>query len=116
VRPGLRSATALKNSPPGHREKLAFECPRIADLNREPADGKIFILQVLPVTICYSDLVHFFFCSALTKTEIDRLVGYPFDKDPPVPWSNSVPAPYCAENPPTLVRTITFFILHLIYD
>jgi hypothetical protein len=66
--------------------------------------------------ICYSYLIHSFFCSALTKTEIDRLVGYLFDKDPPVPQSNSVSAPYCNENPPPLVMTITFLILHLIYD
>jgi hypothetical protein len=65
--------------------------------------------------ICYSDLMHSFFCSALTKTEIDQLVGYLFDKDPPVLWPNSMLAPYCAKNPP-LVRTITFFILHLVYD
>jgi hypothetical protein len=102
--------------PLGHREKLAFEYPRLADLNREPTDGKIFILQVLLVMIYCSDLIHPLFCSALMKTEIDQLVGYLFNKDPPVPWPNSVPAPYCAENPPPLVMTITFFILHLIYD
>jgi hypothetical protein len=50
--------------PLARRENLAFECPRLADPNREPADGKIFILQVLLVTICYSDLIHSFFCSA----------------------------------------------------
>jgi hypothetical protein len=66
--------------------------------------------------ICYSDLMSSFFCSALTKIEIDRLVGHFFDKDPPVLWSNTVPMSYCAENPPPLVRTITFFILHLIYN
>jgi hypothetical protein len=66
--------------------------------------------------ICYSDLIHSFFCSDLTKTEINQLVGYLFDKDPPVPWPNSVLTPYCAENPAPLVRSITFFILHLIYD
>jgi hypothetical protein len=58
-----------------HQEKLAFECPWLADPSCEPADGKIFILQVLLVTICYSNLIHSFFCSALTKVEIDRLVG-----------------------------------------
>jgi hypothetical protein len=102
--------------PLGCREKLAFECLWLADPNREPADGKIFILQVLLVMICYSDLIHYFFCLALTKTEIDRLVGHLFDKDSPVLRPNSVPAPYCAKNPPPLVRTITFFILYLIYD
>jgi hypothetical protein len=25
-----------------HREKQAYECPRLADPSREPADGKIF--------------------------------------------------------------------------
>jgi hypothetical protein len=30
--------------PLGRREKLAFECPQLADPNRESADGKIFIL------------------------------------------------------------------------
>jgi hypothetical protein len=39
-----------------------------------------------------------------------------FDKDPPVWWPNTVPAPYCTKNPPPLVRTITFFILYLFYD
>jgi hypothetical protein len=28
--------------PLGHREKLAYECPRLADPNREPATGRIF--------------------------------------------------------------------------
>jgi hypothetical protein len=71
--------------PLGHWEKLAFECPRLADPSRELVDGKIFTPQVLPVTICYYDMIHFFFCSSLTKVEIDQLVGHLFDKDPPVP-------------------------------
>jgi hypothetical protein len=108
--------TLQRIHPLGHLEKLAFECPWLADPNREPTDGKIFIHQVLLVTICYSDLIRSFFYSALTKNEIDRLVGYIFNKDPPVPWPNSELVPYCTENPPPLVRTITFFILHLIYD
>jgi hypothetical protein len=96
--------------PLDRREKLAFECPWLADPNREPVDSKIFILQVLLVMICYSDLIHSFFCSTLTKAEIDRLVGHLFDKDPPVPQPGTVPMPYCTENPLPLVRTITFFI------
>jgi hypothetical protein len=102
--------------PLGHREKLAFECPWLADPSREPTDGKIFTPHVLPVTICYSDLIHSFFCLALNKAEIDRLVGHLFNKDLPVPRPNTVPMPYCTKNPPPLVRTIAFFILHLIYD
>jgi hypothetical protein len=31
--------------PLGHQEKLAFECPRLADPSREPASGEIFILS-----------------------------------------------------------------------
>jgi hypothetical protein len=31
--------------PLGHWEKLAFECPRLADPSHEPASGKIFILS-----------------------------------------------------------------------
>jgi hypothetical protein len=98
------------------REKLAFECPRLADPSYEPADGKIFTPQVLPIMIYYFVLIHFFFCSALIKVEIDQLVGHLFDKDPPVLSPDTVPMPYCTENPPLLVRTIAFFILHLIYD
>jgi hypothetical protein len=60
-------------------------------------------------------MIHSFFCPALTKAEIDQLVGHLFDKDPSVLRPNTVPMPYCTENPP-LVRTIAFFILHLIYD
>jgi hypothetical protein len=105
-----------RNHPLCRREKLAFECPWLVDLNRKPADGKIFIIQVLLITMCYSDLIHSFFYSALTNTEIDRLVRYLFDKDLLIPRPNSVLTPYCAKNPPPLVRTITFFILHLIYD
>jgi hypothetical protein len=30
--------------PLSHQEKLAFNCPRLANPNREPADGEIFIL------------------------------------------------------------------------
>jgi hypothetical protein len=29
--------------PLGHQVKLAFKCPQLADLSREPASGKIFI-------------------------------------------------------------------------
>jgi hypothetical protein len=29
--------------PLGRQEKLAFECPRLADPNRKPASGRIFI-------------------------------------------------------------------------
>jgi hypothetical protein len=36
--------TLWRIRPLGGREKLAFECPRLADPNREAADGKIFIL------------------------------------------------------------------------
>jgi hypothetical protein len=61
-------------------------------------------------------MIHSFFCLALTKAKIDQLVGHLFDKDPLVPWPKTVPAPYCTENPPPLVKTITFFILHPIYD
>jgi hypothetical protein len=63
--------TLQRIRPLGRREKLAFESPWLADPNHEPAGGKIFILQVLPVTICYSDLIHSFICSTLTKTKID---------------------------------------------
>jgi hypothetical protein len=66
--------------------------------------------------ICYSNLIHSFFCLALTKAEIDRLVGNLFDKDPLVPQLDIVPMLYCTKNPPPLVRTIAIFILHMIYD
>jgi hypothetical protein len=66
--------------------------------------------------IYYSDMIHSFFYLALTKAEIDRLVDHLFDKDLPVPRPNDVPMSYCTENPPPLVRTITFFILNLTYD
>jgi hypothetical protein len=95
---------------------MAFDCPQLADPSREAADGKIFTLQVLPATICYSNLIHSFFCSTLTKVEIDRLVGHLFDKDPPVSRPNTVHMPYCTENPLPPMRTIAFFILHLTYD
>jgi hypothetical protein len=110
MRPALRPATTPKNSPFDEFTSLAVgrSWPRLANLIHEPTDGKIFVL--------HSDLIHSFFCSALTKTKIDRLVGYLFDKDLLVLWPNFVLAPYCAENPPPLVRTITFFILHLIYE
>jgi hypothetical protein len=62
--------------PLGRREKLAFECPWLADPTHEPTDGKMFILHALLVAICYSDLMQSFFCSALTKIEVDRLVGH----------------------------------------
>jgi hypothetical protein len=66
--------------------------------------------------ICYSDMMHSFFCLDLTKTEIDRLVGHLLDKDLSGPRPNTVLVPYCVENPPPMVMTITFFILHLIYN
>jgi hypothetical protein len=108
--------TLQRIRPLGHQEKLAFECLWLVDPSCEPTNGNIFTPQVLPVTICYSDLIHSFFYSALTKVEIDRLVGHLFDKDPPGLWPNTVPMPYCTKNPPPSVRTIAFFILHMIYD
>jgi hypothetical protein len=66
------------------QEKLAFECPRLADPSREPTIGKIFIVHILSVMISYSNLIHHFFYSALTKVEIDQLMGHLFDKDSPV--------------------------------
>jgi hypothetical protein len=66
--------------------------------------------------ISYSDLIHYFFYSALTEAEIDQLVGHLFDKDPPILWPDTVPMPYCTENPPPVMRTIAFSIFHLIYD
>jgi hypothetical protein len=66
--------------------------------------------------ICYSDMMHSFFYLDLTKTDIDRLVGHLLDKDPSGPRPNTVLVPYCVENPPPMVMTITFFILHLIYN
>jgi hypothetical protein len=112
----IEEFTLQRIRPLDRREKLAFEYPRLADPNGDPTDGKIFILHVLLVTICYSDLIHSFVCSALTQTKIDQLVGHLFNKNPLVPRPNTVPAPYCTKNPPPLVRTITFIILHLIYD
>jgi hypothetical protein len=97
-------------------EKLDFKCPRLAVPSRKHANCKVFTPRGLRVMICYSYLLHSFFYSALTKAEIDRLVGHLLDKDLPVPRPNTMPMPYCTENPPPLVRTIAFFILHLIYD
>jgi hypothetical protein len=31
--------------PLGHRKKLAFECPRMADPYREPSEGCLFVLS-----------------------------------------------------------------------
>jgi hypothetical protein len=48
---GLRAShctekfTHQRIRPLGHPEKLTFECPRLANLSREPASGKIFILS-----------------------------------------------------------------------
>jgi hypothetical protein len=36
--------TLWRICPLGYREKLAFECPRLADLSREPTSSKISIL------------------------------------------------------------------------
>jgi hypothetical protein len=47
---GLRACHCAKEfnrrwiRPLGHREKLAYECPRLADPSHDPADGKIFSL------------------------------------------------------------------------
>jgi hypothetical protein len=43
---GLRACRCVKEfhlrqiHPHGHREKLAFECPRLSDPSREPTEGK----------------------------------------------------------------------------
>jgi hypothetical protein len=96
----LKEFTLWRIRPLDGEEKPTLECPRLADPNHKPVDGKIFTPQVLPVTICYSGLIHSFFYLALTKAEIDRLVGHLFDKDPPIPQPNTVHMPYCTKNPP----------------
>jgi hypothetical protein len=39
--PLRRRVPSLADSPLGHREKPAYECPRLADPSRYPAEGKI---------------------------------------------------------------------------
>jgi hypothetical protein len=51
------------------------------------------------------------FCVALTTEEVLRLMSYMFDKNPLIEWSNSVPAPFCSENPPPEVGIFIFLDL-----
>jgi hypothetical protein len=99
--------------PLGRLDKLAYECPWLADPSHEPAYGKIFILFFLLLLICYSDLMISFFDTALTQAEIDRLVAHLFDKDLPTLLPTSVPAPFSSENPPPMVRVFAFLMLFI---
>jgi hypothetical protein len=50
----------------------------------------------------------------LTQAEIDRLMVRLFDKDPPTVHPVSVPAPFCSENSPPLVRITIIFVFLLL--
>jgi hypothetical protein len=55
--------------------------------------------------------------SDLTQAVINQFVAHLFDKDPPTSWPDSVPKPYCSENPPPTVSiTVFFFALLYTYD
>jgi hypothetical protein len=47
----------------------------------------------------------------LSNEEVSRFVARLFDKDLPTAQPAAVPAPYCIENPPSLVMTNVFFDL-----
>jgi hypothetical protein len=46
----------------------------------------------------------------MPQEEIDRSVARLFDKDPPTPWTDTLPLPYIRDNPPPSVR-ITILLL-----
>jgi hypothetical protein len=89
--------------PLDHREKLAYECPQLADPTREPVDGKILISFVTDVELI-SDLITSLSYAVLSADKVFWLVSYMFDKSLVTNRPNSVPAPYCSENPPPLLR------------
>jgi hypothetical protein len=88
--------------PLDHQEKLAYECPWLTDPTHELADGKILISFVADVELI-SDLI-----TSLSYA-VFRLVSYMFDKSSPTEQLNSVPAPFCSENPPPAVGIFIFF-------
>jgi hypothetical protein len=88
--------------PLGHREKLAYECPLLADLTHEPTNGKILIFFVTDVELI-SDLITSLSYEVSTADEVFRLISYMFDKSPVTNRPSSVHAPYCSENPPPAV-------------
>jgi hypothetical protein len=95
-------------SPLGHREKLAYECPWLADPTREPASSNILISFVANVEMI-SDLITSLSCVVLTNDEVFQLVSYMFDKSLVTNRPSSVPAPFCSENPPLAVGIFIFF-------
>jgi hypothetical protein len=70
--------------PLGRRDKCAYECPWMADPNREPTDGKFSILSLKYWGYNYPDMTFLLSCIVLSQEEVDWLVGRLFDKDPPI--------------------------------
>jgi hypothetical protein len=92
-----------------HRDKWAYECSRMVDPNREPADGTLSILSLK----CwgYPDLTFLPSCTALSREEVDEFVGRLFDKDPPTARLANLPPTYSSENSPPLVWANVILII-----
>jgi hypothetical protein len=61
--------------PLDRQDKYAYECLRMADPNREPADGKLSILSLKYWGYNYPDLTFLPSCIALSQEEVDWFVG-----------------------------------------
>jgi hypothetical protein len=88
----------------GRREKLAYECPWLADPSREPAASKIFTLTFYILMVCFLNLTCYVYCTALNQEEIDQVMAHLFDKDLPTPQPAGVHVPFSNENLPPEVK------------
>jgi hypothetical protein len=96
--------------PLGHREKLAYEWPRLANPSRDPADSEILISFTATVA-----LMSFLSYIALTNAKVTRLVSRMFDKSMISARSATMPKPYFSENHPHSVRIFIFSDLIFCY-
>jgi hypothetical protein len=100
----IKEFTLQQIHPLGRREKLAYECPRLADPSREAAVGKIFSLTFCILMVYFLNMICSMSCITLTWVEIDQFMARLFDKDPPTPRPARVPPPFSSDNLPPEVR------------
>jgi hypothetical protein len=96
--------------PLGHREKLAYEWPRLANPSCDPADSEILISFTATAA-----LMSFLSYIAVTDAKVTRPVSCMFDKSMISARSATMPKPYFSENHLHSVRIFIFSDLIFCY-
>jgi hypothetical protein len=107
----VKEFTIWRIRPLCRRDKLAYECLRLADPSRELADSKVFnsiyCCWWCDILVLIGSLYHI----VLTGDEVLQLVSRLFDKYPSTGRPTSMLVPFFSENPHPLVRASIFIDL-----